>query len=154
MTHIDRRTMSSADASLKLPFQQYGNIRKIYGDEFVAYVLSVEDLAVLDGVADTATDEQIGVIVILWQIYLSNRRGTYTPQAGAVTHLIKIRVDDVDAQFERARSHGAQVLQEPADHEYGVRECTVADPAGHHWQFMQTTRDVAPQEWGGAGTGW
>jgi uncharacterized glyoxalase superfamily protein PhnB len=71
-----------------------------------------------------------------------------------VTHLTKVRVDDVDAQFERARSHGAQVLQEPTDHEYGVRECTVADLAGHHWQFMQTTRDVAPQEWGGAGTGW
>jgi uncharacterized glyoxalase superfamily protein PhnB len=76
------------------------------------------------------------------------------PRAGAVTHVIKVHVDDVDAVFERARTNGAQVLQEPTDFEYGVRECTVADLAGHHWQFMQTTRDVAPHEWGGAGTGW
>jgi uncharacterized glyoxalase superfamily protein PhnB len=76
------------------------------------------------------------------------------PQAGALTHVVKVRVDDVDAQFERARANGAQVLQEPTDYEYGVRECTVADLAGHHWQFMQTTLDVDPHEWGGTGIGW
>jgi len=86
---------------------------------------------------------------------VADTSGTQAPPlTDAVTHVIKVRVDDVDAQFERARSHGAQVLQEPTDHEYGVRECTVADPAGHHWQFMQTTRDVDPHEWGGSGTGW
>jgi uncharacterized glyoxalase superfamily protein PhnB len=71
------------------------------------------------------------------------------PQASAVTHMIKIRVADVDAQCERARSHGAKVLQEPTEYEYGERECTVEDLAGHHWQFTQTMRDVAPEEWGG-----
>lgn len=76
------------------------------------------------------------------------------PQASAVMHVIKVHVEDVDATFERARTNGAQILQQPTDYEYGVRECTVADLAGHHWQFMQTTRDVAPQEWGGEGTGW
>ena len=76
------------------------------------------------------------------------------PQSGAVTHLLKVRVADVDGQCERARSSGARVLQEPTDHEYGERECTVEDLAGHRWQFTQTMRDVAPQEWGGTGTGW
>jgi uncharacterized glyoxalase superfamily protein PhnB len=71
------------------------------------------------------------------------------PQAGAVTHVIKVRVADVHAQFERARSHGARVLQEPIEYEYGERECTVEDLAGHRWQFTQTMRDVAPEEWGG-----
>jgi len=71
------------------------------------------------------------------------------PSAGVVTHEIKIRVEDVDAQFERARSHGARVLQEPIEYEYGERECTVEDLAGHRWQFTQTIRDVAPEEWGG-----
>jgi uncharacterized glyoxalase superfamily protein PhnB len=71
------------------------------------------------------------------------------PQAGVVTHLVKVRVEDVDAQFQRARSHGARVLQEPTEYEYGERECTVADLAGHRWQFTQTLRDVAPEEWGG-----
>ena len=43
----------------------------------------------------------------------------------------------------------ANVLQQPTDHEYGERDCTLEDPAGHHWQFTQTLRDVAPEEWGG-----
>jgi uncharacterized glyoxalase superfamily protein PhnB len=71
------------------------------------------------------------------------------PQAGVVTHVIKVRVADVGAQFERARAHGARVLQEPIEYEYGERECTVEDLAGHHWQFTETVRDVAPEEWGG-----
>jgi uncharacterized glyoxalase superfamily protein PhnB len=41
------------------------------------------------------------------------------------------------------------VLQEPEEFEYGEREATVEDPAGHRWQFSQTIRDVAPEEWGG-----
>lgn len=71
------------------------------------------------------------------------------PRADVVTHLVKVRVEAVDAQLERARRHGARVLQEPTDHEYGERECTVLDLAGHRWQFTQTIRDVAPEEWGG-----
>ena len=71
------------------------------------------------------------------------------PQAGLTTHVVKVRVADVDAAFERARAHGARVLQEPTEFEYGERECTVEDLAGHRWQFTQTMRDVAPEEWGG-----
>ena len=71
------------------------------------------------------------------------------PRASAVTHVIKVRVADVDAQFERARSRGAQVIQEPTEYEYGERECTVEDVGGHRWQFTQTIRDVDPEEWGG-----
>jgi uncharacterized glyoxalase superfamily protein PhnB len=48
-----------------------------------------------------------------------------------------------------ARRHGARVLQELTEYEYGERECTVEDLAGHRWQFTQTIRDVAPEEWGG-----
>ena len=71
------------------------------------------------------------------------------PQAGVITHEVKVRVDDVDALFERARAHGARVVQEPIDREYGERECTLEDLAGHRWELMQTLRDVAPEEWGG-----
>lgn len=74
----------------------------------------------------------------------------HPPRAGEITHVLKVRVPDVDAAFERAASHGARVVQAPADQEYGERECTVEDLAGHRWQFTQTLRDVAPEEWGGA----
>jgi uncharacterized glyoxalase superfamily protein PhnB len=70
------------------------------------------------------------------------------PGAGVVTHEIKVRVDDVAAQFERARAAGAKVLEPPVDREYGERECTVEDLAGHRWQFSETLRDVAPEEYG------
>jgi uncharacterized glyoxalase superfamily protein PhnB len=71
------------------------------------------------------------------------------PRPGGMTHEIKVRVADVDAQVERARRHGARVVREPTDFEYGERECDVEDLAGHRWQFTQTLRDVAPEEWGG-----
>ena len=71
------------------------------------------------------------------------------PQPGLVTHVLKVRVPDVDAHLQRARANGAGVLQEPTEYEYGERECTVEDLGGHRWQFTQTLRDVAPEEWGG-----
>ncbi|MCW2767404.1 MAG: Glyoxalase/bleomycin resistance protein/dioxygenase [Nocardioides sp.] len=71
------------------------------------------------------------------------------PDPGVVSHLLKVRVADVAALFERASRHGAAVLQEPTEQVYGELECTVADPAGHRWQFTQTLRDVAPEDWGG-----
>ena len=39
------------------------------------------------------------------------------PRAGVVTHLMKVRVPDVDAQLERACRQGARVLQEPTEYE-------------------------------------
>ncbi|WP_030159808.1 VOC family protein [Glycomyces sp. NRRL B-16210] len=39
--------------------------------------------------------------------------------------------DDVDALFERVSASGAEVLQEPSDQPYGVRDCAFRDPAGN-----------------------
>ncbi|MPZ52863.1 MAG: glyoxalase [Acidimicrobiia bacterium] len=77
------------------------------------------------------------------------RHDKEAPQMGVVTHEILVRVDDVDAQVERARSHGAIVVNEPTDYEYGERQCTIDDFAGHRWLLSQTLRDVAPEDWGG-----
>jgi len=70
------------------------------------------------------------------------------PQAGGVGHLVRVRVDDVDATFVRACYHGAVVLEAPVDRPYGERDCTLEDPAGHRWQFAEATADVAPEEFG------
>jgi predicted enzyme related to lactoylglutathione lyase len=40
--------------------------------------------------------------------------------------------DDCDATFERVRGTGAEVLQEPIDQPYGVRDCAFRDPSGNH----------------------
>jgi uncharacterized glyoxalase superfamily protein PhnB len=63
------------------------------------------------------------------------------PQEGIVTHVTKVRVDNVQTCYERARAHGARVLEPPTDQDYGERECTVEDLAGHRWQFTETVRD-------------
>jgi uncharacterized glyoxalase superfamily protein PhnB len=70
------------------------------------------------------------------------------PHEGVVSHEIKVRVENVEAWYERARAHGARVLEPPVDREYGERECTVEDLAGHRWQFTETVRDVTPEEYG------
>ena len=77
------------------------------------------------------------------------RRDHVAPSEGVVTHLVKVRVPDVDAALERARESGARVLEEPTTWEYGERSCVVEDLAGHHWELTQTVRDVEPEEWGG-----
>ncbi|GAA2748663.1 MULTISPECIES: VOC family protein [Kitasatospora] len=47
------------------------------------------------------------------------------------------RTDDCDATFERIRSAGAEVLQEPMDQPYGVRDCAFRDPSGNMLRFNQ-----------------
>ena len=71
------------------------------------------------------------------------------PSDGAVPHVIKVRVPDVDAALERARDAGARVVEELRTHEYGERSGVIADRAGHRWELTQTVRDTQPEEWGG-----
>jgi uncharacterized glyoxalase superfamily protein PhnB len=71
------------------------------------------------------------------------------PRAGEVTHSVTVRVDDANAHCARARAHGAEILMEPTDFEYGERQYTAADLAGHQWTFSETLDDVAPESWGG-----
>ncbi len=71
------------------------------------------------------------------------------PGGGGWTHLVKVRVADVDAAFARACNQGAQVVEEPRTWEYGERSGVLEDPAGHRWELTETVRDVAPEEWGG-----
>ena len=77
------------------------------------------------------------------------RNDRVAPQPGTITHSVMVRVEDVTSHYEHATAHGARVLMEPTDFEYGERQYTVEDPAGHQWTFSETLADVAPQEWGG-----
>lgn len=71
------------------------------------------------------------------------------PRPGEVTHSVMVRVEDARAHCEHARVHGACIVMEPTDFEYGERQYTAEDIAGHQWTFSQTLADVAPEEWGG-----
>jgi uncharacterized glyoxalase superfamily protein PhnB len=50
---------------------------------------------------------------------------------------INLATDDVDATFERLQANGAEVVQEPTDQPYGVRDCAVRDPAGNLIRIKQ-----------------
>jgi uncharacterized glyoxalase superfamily protein PhnB len=71
------------------------------------------------------------------------------PEGDRKTHLIKVRVPDVDAAFARACERGARVVEDLTTWEYGERSAVVEDIGGHGWELTQTVRDVEPEEWGG-----
>lgn len=47
------------------------------------------------------------------------------------------RADDLAATFERLRAAGVEVLQEPTDQPWGVRDCAVRDPSGNMVRIQQ-----------------
>lgn len=71
------------------------------------------------------------------------------PTPGVVTHSVLVRVEDARAHCEQARKHGARIVMEPTEFEYGELQYAAEDPAGHRWTFTETLADVAPEEWGG-----
>ncbi|MGL4174886.1 MAG: VOC family protein, partial [Dermatophilaceae bacterium] len=50
---------------------------------------------------------------------------------------VTLQCADVDAVFEHVRASGAEVLQEPNDQFYGVRDCAFRDPAGNMVRINQ-----------------
>ena len=71
------------------------------------------------------------------------------PDGGGMTHLIKVRVPDVDSAFARACERGARIVEDVTTFDYGERSGVVEDIGGHRWELTQTVRDVEPEEWGG-----
>ncbi|PYE54997.1 VOC family protein [Deinococcus yavapaiensis] len=49
---------------------------------------------------------------------------------------------DLDGTFERLQSRNAEIVQEPTEQPYGVRDCAVRDPAGNLIR-VQERRGVA-----------
>jgi catechol 2,3-dioxygenase-like lactoylglutathione lyase family enzyme len=53
---------------------------------------------------------------------------------------INLATPDVDAFFDRVQSHDAEVVQEPTDQPYGVRDCAFRDPSGNLVRVQQAAR--------------
>jgi uncharacterized glyoxalase superfamily protein PhnB len=56
-------------------------------------------------------------------------KGTYA--------MIILATADLDAAFDKLQAGGAEVIQEPTDQPYGVRDCAFRDPAGNHIRINQ-----------------
>ena len=63
------------------------------------------------------TDDERGVIAEMMA------KGTYAS--------INLATHDLDGTFERLQASTAEVVQEPTDQPYGIRDCAVRDPAGN-----------------------
>ncbi len=50
---------------------------------------------------------------------------------------INLSTPDVDGTFERLQAGDAEVVQEPTDQPYGVRDCAFRDPAGNLIRIQQ-----------------
>jgi predicted enzyme related to lactoylglutathione lyase len=44
---------------------------------------------------------------------------------------ILLATADLDSAFERMQTGGAEIVQEPTEQPYGLRDCAVRDPAGN-----------------------
>ena len=44
---------------------------------------------------------------------------------------ILLATADLDGTFERLQAGGAEIVQEPTEQPYGIRDCAVRDPAGN-----------------------
>jgi catechol 2,3-dioxygenase-like lactoylglutathione lyase family enzyme len=50
---------------------------------------------------------------------------------------ILLATPDLDDTFERCQAAGAEVVQEPIEQPYGVRDCAFRDPAGNMVRIQQ-----------------
>jgi catechol 2,3-dioxygenase-like lactoylglutathione lyase family enzyme len=51
---------------------------------------------------------------------------------------VNLATPDVDTTFEELEASGAEVVQEPTDQPYGLRDCAFRDPAGNQIRIQQT----------------
>ncbi|ARE79210.1 VOC family protein [Streptomyces sp. NPDC059558] len=54
---------------------------------------------------------------------------------GAGPSGVYVVVEDVDAHHRRAVEHGAEILMEPTDQDYGSRDYMARDAEGNVWSF-------------------
>ncbi|MEV4901416.1 VOC family protein [Citricoccus sp. NPDC055426] len=51
---------------------------------------------------------------------------------------INLATEDLDGFFERVQAGGADVVQEPIEQPYGLRDCAFRDPAGNMVRVQET----------------
>jgi uncharacterized glyoxalase superfamily protein PhnB len=61
-----------------------------------------------------------------------DERRTITEMMAKGTYaIILLATEDLDGAFDRLQASGAEVVQEPTEQPYGVRDCAFRDPAGN-----------------------
>ena len=50
---------------------------------------------------------------------------------------INLAATDLDDTFDRVQASGAEIVQEPTEQPYGLRDCAIRDPAGNMIRIQQ-----------------
>jgi uncharacterized glyoxalase superfamily protein PhnB len=67
------------------------------------------------------------------------RRTIFEMMAKGTYATLVLQTDDLDGLFERLQATDAEVIQEPVDQPYGIRDCAFRDPAGNHIRINQAS---------------
>ncbi len=59
------------------------------------------------------------------------RRTVTEMMAKGTFAMVVLGTQDLDGAFERAQAAGAEVVEKPTEQPYGVRDCSLRDPAGN-----------------------
>jgi uncharacterized glyoxalase superfamily protein PhnB len=73
------------------------------------------------------------------------RRTTTEMMAKGSYAIIRLATADLDGTFERVQASGAEIVQEPTEQPYGVRDCAVRDPAGDLIRVQEPSRGGRPE---------
>ena len=65
------------------------------------------------------------------------RRTIVEMMAKGTYGIILLATKDLDGTFEQVQGRGAEVVQEPTEQPYGVRDCAFRDPAGNLVRIQQ-----------------
>lgn len=68
----------------------------------------------------------------------ADRRAMAELLAKGVLGGLVLATDDLDGDFERVASAGADIVQEPMDQPWGVRDAAFRDPAGNQLRLTQS----------------
>jgi catechol 2,3-dioxygenase-like lactoylglutathione lyase family enzyme len=67
-----------------------------------------------------------------------DERRTITEMMAKGTYAgVNLATNDLDGTFEQLQARDADIVQEPIDQPYGVRDCAVRDPAGNLIRIQQ-----------------
>ena len=67
-----------------------------------------------------------------------DERRTITEMMAKGTYaILTLATPDLDGTFEQLEASGAEVVQEPTDQPYGIRDCAFRDPAGNLLRINQ-----------------
>ena len=67
-----------------------------------------------------------------------DERRTVVEMMAKGTHgMLLLATDDLEATFDRIQAADVEIIEEPTDQPYGIRDCSVRDPAGNMIKIQQ-----------------